>query len=105
MTTAKRIALYQLYVTRSIALLMCVCAVSVFLYCTFLMLAVQHTASRTALQSKVDDLTLELSTQETQYLSDMKQLTPEHATELGYVVPTQVTPVFTDNSGETLTLR
>ncbi len=105
MATAKRIALYQIYLSRSIALLVCVCALSVFLYCTFLMIAVEHTASRTAFQSKIDDLTLQLSTQETSYLSDMQELSPEHATALGYVVPDNVTPVFASTDGQPLSLK
>jgi len=69
------------------------------------MLAVEHTAARTALQNNIDDITLQLSAQETSYLSDMQKLTPEYATAEGYVVPATVTPVFASNDGNPLSFK
>ena len=106
MTTFTRsIDLYQLYLSRAIALLVGVCAISVFLYVVFLMLAVEHTASRTAAQNNVDDLRTEVSALETQYLRDMEILTPERAAELGFIAPKDVTPVFAQDDGHPLSLQ
>src|SRR5581483_5806180 len=90
----RRIDLYQLYLSRTIAALMFICALSVFFYVVFLMVAVEHTAGRTVAQSKIDALTVEVSALETHYLSNMETLTPQRAAELGYVIPASVTPVF-----------
>ncbi len=104
-TLTRRIDLYQLYLSRSIAALIGLCALSVFFYLVFLMLAVEHTASRTASQNKIDALTVEVSSLETSYLHDMEALTPGHAAELGFVTPTNVTPVFAQDGGHSLSLQ
>lgn len=104
-TLTRRIDLYQLYLSRTIALLMGVCALSVFFYLVFLMLAVGHTASRTASQDAIDALTVDVSSLETSYLRDMETITPARATELGYVLPKDVTPVFAQDSGHALSLQ
>ena len=105
MLTSKQIALYQIYVSRSIAVLAGICALAVFLYGVFLMIAVEHTATRTAVQSQVDALTLQLGSLETQYLTESRTLTPEYAAQLGYVTPTQTTAVFTDSDANSLSFK
>lgn len=106
MTTLTRsIDLYQLYLSRAIAVLVGVCALSVFFYLVFLMLAIGHTATRTQAQNKIDQLTAHVSTLETNYLRDMDTLTPARASELGFVTPTSVTPVFAQDTGHPLSLQ
>ncbi len=103
-TLTRRIDLYQLYLTRSIAALAGICVLSVFLYGVFLMLAVEHTASRTALQNKVDSLTVELGSLESQYLQQTREMTPERAHELGFVTPKDTAAVFADADTRSLSL-
>lgn len=101
----RRIDIYQLYLTRTIAVLAGVCALSVFLYGVFLMLAVEHTATRTALHEKVDELTAELGNLESQYLRGTRELTPERAYELGFVKPVDKSAVFADADARSLSIR
>ncbi|HVY72911.1 MAG TPA: hypothetical protein VG984_02600 [Candidatus Paceibacterota bacterium] len=105
MTTTYKLALYQLWLSRSIAALAAVCALSVFLYGVFLMLAVEHTAARTALQTQVDTIVLHLSTLETEYLQQTRELSPERAAELGFVAPTETAAVFTNSDARSLSLK
>lgn len=104
-TLTRRLDLYQLYLTRAIAALIGICALSVFLYIVFLMLAVGHTASRTAARDSVDSLIVEVSALETSYLRDIEKLTPSHATELGFVRPDKVTPVYAQDARAPLSLQ
>lgn len=104
-TLTKGLDLYQLYLSRAIAALIGICALSVFLYIVFLMLAVGHTASRTAARDKVDNLTGEVSALETSYLRDMERLTPARASELGFVHPSDVTPVYAQDARAPLSLQ
>lgn len=104
-TLTRRIDLYQLYLSRAIAALIGICALSVFFYLVFLMLAVEHTASRTASRDKVDRLTVEVSALETSYLHDMERLTPSRASELGLVTPKEVTPVYAQDARAPLSLQ
>lgn len=104
-TLIRRIDLYQLYLSRAIAALIGICALSVFFYLVFLMLAVEHTATRTTLQDKIDDLTVQVGSLETQYLHDMEKLTPARAQEMGLVPSSDVTPVFAQDGGHPLSLQ
>ncbi len=104
-TLTRRIDLYQLYLSRAIAALIGICALSVFLYIVFLMLAVGHTASRTASRDKIDNLTAEVSALETSYLRDMEQLTPSRASELGFVAPSEIVPVYAGDARSPLSLQ
>jgi len=104
-TLTRRIDLYQLYLSRAIAALIGICALSVFLYVVFLMLAVGHTASRTASRDAIDKLTVEVSALESSYLRDMESITPARASELGFVTPTDVTPVFAQDTRAPLSLQ
>lgn len=104
-TLARRIDLYQLYLSRTIAVAGGICALSVFLYVVFLMLAVEHTAKHTALQNSIDSMTIRVSALETNYLKNMRSLTPARAAELGFVAPPTVTPVFAHNDGRPLSLQ
>jgi hypothetical protein len=105
MITAHRLSLYQVYLSRTIAVLAGVCALSVFLYGVFLMLAIEHTATRTALQSQVDELTVHLSTLEAEYLRQTRALSPERAAELGFVAPKDTVAVFADSDARSLSLK
>ncbi len=96
LTTALR---YDVYVLRTTVALAAMCALSVFLYCSFLLLAVVHTAQRTDAGRQITAVTSRLSDLEAQYLADTKELTPDRATALGFVAPTAMATVFTAPSG------
>lgn len=104
-TLTRRMDLFQLYLSRTMALLVGVCALSVFLYVVFLMLAVEHTASRSASREHMDALTVEVSALETSYLQDMEKITPSRATELGFVTATDVVPVYAGDARAPLSLQ
>lgn len=105
MITTTRLNLYQIYLSRTIAALSGICLVSVFLYGIFLMLAVEHTATRTAMQDRINELTVELSTLEAQYLTHTRALSPERAAELGFVKPTTTSAVFAGADVRSLSFR
>lgn len=84
---------YQPYMPRMAALLVVVCAMSAFLYGIFLLEAVGQAASRTSAERQIRELSSQLSVLEGQYLAATKDLTPERAHALGYVLPAQVSTV------------
>ena len=98
---------YQLYLSRTIAVLAGVCALSVFLYGTFLLMAVAHTAARTTAQKQIATITGHLGDLEMNYLAATKTLTPEHAHELGFVAPASVAvaTVYASAGGHQLSMR
>lgn len=99
------LALYNRYSRSAFAVLAFVCAASVFLYGTFLLLAVGHTASRARAAQDVQDLKSKLSVLENQYLADTQALTPAYAASLGYVKPDEVATVYAAQPAEALTLN
>lgn len=101
----KAIALYNQYARSAFALLAFVCAASVFLYGTFLLLAVGHTASRAHAAQSVKELKSELSVLESRYLTATQSLTPQYAAELGYVRPAEVSTVYATASTHALTIN
>ena len=91
----KHIAVYQLYLARVTAALCVVTALSVFLYGTFLLMAVSHTASRTQAQHSIAEVSARVSDLEGSYLAATKDITPDRATALGLVAPVQVATLYT----------
>jgi hypothetical protein len=85
---------YQPYLSRSVVLLAVVLAASVFLYSTFLLEAVAHTAAETTADAQLQSITEQLSTLENQYLTLTQALTPQKAAALGFVTPTAVASVY-----------
>ena len=75
------------------------CALAIFLYGVFLLLAVMHTAARTSLEKEITATVAMLGDLEAEYLAETKKLTPERAVELGMVVPQTVSVVFTAGAG------
>lgn len=90
----KALALTNLYISRTIALLAVVCSLSVFLYGFFLLEAVAHTASRSSAEHSIAQLQSKLGVLEGQYLSQSRTLTPELATSLGFVPPASVESIY-----------
>ncbi len=91
--------LYKLYVARTAAAFAAVLAISVFLYGTFLLMAVQHTAVRTDAEQRIGAITSHLGYLELQYLAETKQMTSDRALALGFTVNTpesSVSTVFAD---------
>lgn len=89
----------QHYFPRVAASLGGLCALAIFLYGVFLLLAVMHTAARTSVEREITATVAMLGDLEAQYLAGTKKLTPERAAELGMVVPQSVSVVFTAGAG------
>lgn len=99
----KKIAIkYNPYLTRVGALLAVVIAVSALLYGIFLLEAVAHTAKRTSFGRETRELTSKIGMMQAQSLALIKEITPAHATELGFTQPTQVSTVFATEASRTL---
>ena len=99
------ITLYNTYLARTAAVLTILCTVSVFLYGIFLLMAVTHTAGRTAAERQITNLSANLGDMEMQYLTDQKSLTQERALALGYVTPSNISTVYANAGAETLTIN
>lgn len=102
-----RLALYNLYVSRAMALLAGVCTLAIFLYGTFLLLAVGHTAARTTAQERINATGAGVTELEVRYLTETKSLTPDRAVELGFVTPlgTAVSTVFATAATRSLSFK
>lgn len=83
-------------------LLAVITAISALLYGIFLLEAVAHTAKRTSAEREVRALTSKLGGLQSQSLARTKDLTLEHATELGFVKPKEVSTVFATEANRTL---
>jgi hypothetical protein len=105
MPQVNAIALYNQYARSAFALLAFACAASVFLYGTFLLLAVGHTASRAHAASAVQEIKSKMSVLESQYLATTQELTPQYAASLGYVHPTEVATVYASQQAQALTIN
>jgi hypothetical protein len=99
------LALYNRYARSAFALLACLCAVSVFLYGAFLLLAVAHTASRARAGAAIVELKGKLSSVENRYLAATQELTPTYAAQLGFVRPASVSVVYATEPGNPLTIN
>lgn len=100
--TLEAIAVYDAYTPKAAAILSGICAVSVFLYGIFLLLAVVHTTQRTALEKQITVHMALLGDLEAQYLAQTKNFTPERAQELGFAAPVAVTTVFAGGAAAAL---
>lgn len=89
----KALTLYHTHAARIAALLAILCAVSVFLYGTFLLMAVAHAAHMTDAQQQIKDLTGTLSSAESQYLAATNAISLATATGMGLVHPEHVAMV------------
>ena len=105
MSNVNVIALYNQYARSAFALLAFTCAASVFLYGTFLLLAVGHTANRAHAASSVQELKSKLSVLESRYLATTQELTPQYAASLGYVHPSEVATVYAAQATQALTIN
>jgi hypothetical protein len=99
------LAIYNRYSRTAFAALAFVCAASVFLYGTFLLLAVDHAARHAHAASSLQELKAKLSTLENQYLAATQAITPSYAARLGYVRPSSVETVYATPPAQTLTLN
>ena len=85
---------YTSRLTRAAALLAFVTACALLLYGIFLLEAVDSTAKRSAAGRDMKALAAELSTMQAEYFAYTKEVSPERAAELGFVMPTEVSTVF-----------
>lgn len=101
------IDLYTLYLKRTTAALSMTLILAVLLYGTFLLLAVMHTASHTAMQREISSHISALSDLETSYLAATDELTLAKAEELGLTAKTEGAPttVYTSADAHSLSLR
>ncbi len=96
------LALYNQYSAKTAGALAALCAVSVFCYGAFLLLAVSHAAKLRGVESEISSIESKVSTLQAIYLERSKALTPELARAMGFVEPSsQVTVYF---GGEGLSL-
>lgn len=93
------VLVYNQYIRRVVALLALVCAVSVFLYGTFLLMAVAHAASIASTIRQVRTVTTEVSKLESTYLTLTKSLTIGDATSLGYIKPAAIAVIYATTPG------
>jgi hypothetical protein len=100
--TITAVAAYDVYTPRVAAVLAGACALSVFLYGIFLLLAVVHTTTRTSLEKQITAHMAMLGDLEAEYLAQTKNFTPERAQELGFAAPVAVTTVFAGGSAGAL---
>jgi hypothetical protein len=91
----KVLALYHAHVARVAALLAICCAVAVFLYGAFLLMAVAHAAQMTDARHEIKVLTGTLSSAESQYLAATNAISYATATSMGLSKPTSVAIVTT----------
>lgn len=91
----KVLTIYHVYVARVAALLAIMCAVSVFLYGTFLLMAVAHAAHMSSAEQKIQTLTGKLGIAESQYLAETNAISIATATGMGLVKPAEVAIVTT----------
>lgn len=98
---------YTLYLRRTVALLSTALALAILLYGTFLLLAVIHTASHTAVQREISSHISALSDLETAYLAATEDLTLARAQSLGLTTHITGTPttVYTSAGARSLSLR
>lgn len=98
-------AALEQYRNRLFAVLAAACVLAVFCYGAFLLLAVAHTAARTAAERELRELRAQAGDLETQYLESVRELTPERAVQLGFVSPERTSVVYADAARELYTLR
>ncbi|MES2203391.1 MAG: hypothetical protein V4474_03665 [Patescibacteria group bacterium] len=91
----KYLYLYRLYTMRIIAVLGIACAIAAFLYGTFLLMAVSHTARLSAAESQARKVDASVSALESRYLTESAGLTLAVAHEQGFVAPTESSVVYT----------
>ena len=95
----------HLYTSRAATVLVGVCALSVFLYATFLLLTVSHAASQTAIERQIRALAADVGDMETRYLVATRDITPQKALALGFIAPEHVSTVFATAGAFSLSLR
>lgn len=95
---AKAQTLYMQYAGRTMAVLAGICAVAVFAYGVLLLMAVAHAAKITDTQDQESALATQVSVLENQYLAGSEALTEDEATSMGYVTPSDVSLVYTQET-------
>jgi hypothetical protein len=91
----KTLAQYDIYLTRAMAAFAALCALSVFLYGVFLLMAVAHAAGISQAQEDARGLSSKIGALDAKYLAETTSLTQESAAALGYVKPSTVAIVYT----------
>jgi len=104
-STHARVAQIEWYTKRIAALCAAGIAVSAFLYGTFLLIAVEHAATRSKVESQITMLSGEVSSLQIQYLSAMQSITPDRGLALGFVAPDASNVAYADASAPTLSLN
>ncbi|HEX8994137.1 MAG TPA: hypothetical protein VF803_02695 [Candidatus Paceibacterota bacterium] len=95
----------QHYARRTVAFSAALIVLAVFLYGAFLLIAVERTAKRTTAEAQIATLSSEVGMLQSQYLAEMRTITPERATVLGFVAPKQSDIAYVDENTRALTLN
>lgn len=90
----KHLLTYNSYSMRIAAVLAAVCAVAVFMYGTFLLMAVAHAAELSRAEEQTRLLSAQTSVLEGEYLSRSSSLTAARALVLGFVEPKEEWVVY-----------
>jgi hypothetical protein len=90
-------ALYNAHIARAYALFAAVCAISVFMYGVFLLMAISHAAKLSSIKQESKELTSKVGLLESKYYTYTKELTPERAQSLGFVTPQDIARVYTSS--------
>jgi len=96
--------MYHSHVRRIVTILGVVIAVSVFLYGTFLLMAVAHAAAIAKTNKNIRTVTTEVSKLENSYLTLTKSLTLGDAIAMGFLKPSSIAVMYAQTPAS-LTLR
>ncbi len=99
------VSLVSVYLGRISLVSAIVAALAAFLYGVFLLMTIMHATVQQGAQANIQILTTQVSTLETQYLHETEAITPTTATQLGFVVPADVSTVYASQNAPTLSLR
>ncbi len=95
----------QNYARHMIAICAAAIIVAAFLYGTFLLLAVERTATRAKADAQATAIASELGLLQSQYLAQTQTLTPALAAELGFVTPKSADIAYVDTNTRALSLN
>lgn len=101
----QRVAHIQLHLSRFSVVLCTIIALSMFLYGALLLMAVSHTASRSAAERQMREVAAGISALETTYFQATKTITPELALERGFVPPASTVTVFATEVSQAVTIQ
>ncbi len=80
-------------------------AFTALLYGALLLGAVAHTAEQTKAERQIGKFAAHMGGLEAEYFANIRSITPERASELGFTAPSQTTTIFATAASKALTLE